>query len=78
VNGRGTVFEIVKTAGGYASSPTLVSFNGTDGAGPAATLIFDANGNLFSTRQTEVGEMTSVQRLRSPRPRAAMPAPPPP
>ena len=32
-NGDGTVFEIAKTASGYASTPTtLVSFNGADGA----------------------------------------------
>src|SRR6266404_3878370 len=49
-NNRGTVFEIAKTAGGYASTPTvLVSFNGTNGADPEAGLIADANGNLFGT-----------------------------
>jgi uncharacterized repeat protein (TIGR03803 family) len=49
-NGDGTVFEVVKTAGGYASTPTtLVSFNGTDGATPQAALIADAYGNLFGT-----------------------------
>src|SRR5271166_4671786 len=49
--GDGTVFEIAKTARGYASTPTtLVSFNGTNGAYPYyATLIADANGNLFGT-----------------------------
>ena len=47
----GTVFEIAKTAaGGYATTPTtLVSFNGGDGANPAAGLIADAGGNLFGT-----------------------------
>src|SRR5207237_6992333 len=40
-NGKGTVFEIAKTASGYASTPTiLVSFcsltNCTDGADPRA------------------------------------------
>ena len=51
-NGFGAVFEIVKTAGGYASTPTtLVSFNGDDanGAGPSGSLIADANGDLFGT-----------------------------
>jgi uncharacterized repeat protein (TIGR03803 family) len=53
-NGRGTVFEIFKTASGYASSPTiLASFcalpNCADGAGPQADLIADAKGNLFGT-----------------------------
>jgi uncharacterized repeat protein (TIGR03803 family) len=49
-NAFGTVFEIAKTAAGYASTPTtLVSFNGTNGAFPEAGLIADANGNLFGT-----------------------------
>ncbi|MBV8824881.1 MAG: VCBS repeat-containing protein, partial [Hyphomicrobiales bacterium] len=51
-SGFGTVFEIAKTADGYASSPTvLVSFNGADGRNPAAGLIADANGNLFGTTE---------------------------
>ena len=47
----GTVFEIAKTATGYASTPTtLVSFNILYGAGPPeASLIVDANGDLFGT-----------------------------
>ncbi len=46
----GTVFEIVKTAGGYASTPTtLVSFNGADGSLPTASLLADSNGDLFGT-----------------------------
>ena len=46
----GTVFEIAKTATGYASTPTtLVSFNGANGAQPITSLIADANGDLFST-----------------------------
>jgi uncharacterized repeat protein (TIGR03803 family) len=51
-NGDGTVFEIAKTARGYASMPTtLVSFNGTNGADPIASLIADANGDLFGTTE---------------------------
>ena len=51
-NGYGAVFEIVKTASGYASTPTvLVSFNGTNGLYPSAGLIADAKGNLFGTTQ---------------------------
>jgi hypothetical protein len=39
------VFEIAKTADGYASTPTtLNSFNGTDGAEPSAGLVADAKG----------------------------------
>jgi hypothetical protein len=46
----GTVFEVAKTSSGYASTPiTLVSFDGTNGAGPQSGLIADANGNLFGT-----------------------------
>ena len=44
------MFEIAKTASGYASTPTtLVSFNGTNGADPVGGLIADANGDLFGT-----------------------------
>src|SRR5215831_159594 len=54
VNGFGTVFELAKTASGYASTPPiLVSFcalaNCADGANPFAVLIADAAGNLFGT-----------------------------
>jgi uncharacterized repeat protein (TIGR03803 family) len=54
----GTVFEIVKTSSGYASTPTtLVSFNGFNGSAgvigntfrPSTGVIADANGNLFGT-----------------------------
>jgi hypothetical protein len=53
----GTVFEITKTADGYASTPTtLVKFcslpNCADGASPAASVITDANGNLFGITQS--------------------------
>jgi uncharacterized repeat protein (TIGR03803 family) len=49
-NGDGTVFEIAKTASGYASTPTtLVSFTGSDGVDPPGSLIADANGDLFGT-----------------------------
>ena len=49
-NNRGTVFEIVKTASGYASTPTvLFSFDTTHGARPEAGLIADAAGDLFGT-----------------------------
>ena len=49
----GTVFEIAKTASGYASSPTTL-FNtytpaGNYGAYPLGGLVADANGNLFGT-----------------------------
>jgi uncharacterized repeat protein (TIGR03803 family) len=46
----GTVFEIVKTAAGYASAPTtLVSFGGTNGNAPEAGLLMDNAGNLYGT-----------------------------
>jgi sugar lactone lactonase YvrE len=45
----GTVFELVKTPSGYASTPTtLVNFDGTNGSQPNG-LIADAVGNLFGT-----------------------------
>jgi uncharacterized repeat protein (TIGR03803 family) len=47
-NGQGTVFEIAKTATGYASSPTtLVNFNGANGGILYGSLIVDAHGDLF-------------------------------
>jgi hypothetical protein len=50
----GTVFEVAKTATGYASTPIiLASFDGTNGAAPAGDLIADANGDLFGT--TNIG-----------------------
>ena len=49
--GYGTVFEVPYNATtGYSATPTtLVSFNSADGAYPVASLIVDANGNLFGT-----------------------------
>ena len=57
-NDHGTVFEIAKIPGGYASTPTtLVDFcslaDCADGEGPVAGLIADPKGNLFGT--TNVG-----------------------
>ena len=44
------MFEIAKTGGSYASTPTtLVSFNRTDGSSPDGGLIADAAGDLFGT-----------------------------
>ena len=49
--GCGTVFKLAPPTkkGGAWSERTLCSFNGTDGARPAAGLIFDRNGNLYGT-----------------------------
>jgi uncharacterized repeat protein (TIGR03803 family) len=50
---NGTVFEIAKTAGGYATTPTtLVNFDHEDGATPVAGLLTDARGNLFGTTES--------------------------
>jgi uncharacterized repeat protein (TIGR03803 family) len=52
----GSVFEIVKSADGYATTPTiLASFADNDGSDPAAGLIADANGDLFGTTATTGG-----------------------
>lgn len=49
-NNAGTVFEIPKTALGYASVPTtLASFGQSYGITPRAGLIADASGNLLGT-----------------------------
>src|ERR1700722_15518420 len=72
-NGDGTVFEIAKTAGGYASTPTtFVSFNEADGLLPEGSLIADANGDLFGTRrsaaQTATARCSRLPRLPVPTP----------
>jgi uncharacterized repeat protein (TIGR03803 family) len=48
IGGGGTVFELVKTGSGYTEK-VLHSFNGTDGDGPEAGLLADAEGDLFGT-----------------------------
>ena len=70
----GTVFEIAKTAAGYASTPTtLVSFNGTNGAYPLGSLIADANGDLFGT--TNAAAPTRRHGVRDHRTAASLPRP---
>jgi len=49
-NDKGTVFELSKTATGYAAS--VLSFNGTDGAGPEGSMIADSSGDLFGATNT--------------------------
>ena len=54
-NDAGAVFEIAKTASGYASAPTILAsfYGGGNGYDPQGSLIADANGDLFGT--TEYG-----------------------
>jgi uncharacterized repeat protein (TIGR03803 family) len=48
--GGGTVFELTPQAGGGWTKQVLHDFgNGTDGAGPYGSLIFDGSGNLYGT-----------------------------
>jgi len=48
--GAGTVFELSPRTGGGWAEKILHNFgNGTDGANPCASLIFDAAGNLYGT-----------------------------
>jgi hypothetical protein len=48
--GHGAIFEIARTGGSYASTPTtLASFSGPDGGEPDGGLILDAAGNLLGT-----------------------------
>ncbi|QPF89873.1 beta strand repeat-containing protein [Bradyrhizobium commune] len=60
-NDDGTVFEIAKTEGGYASAPTtLVTFNLNNGAYPQSGLIADANGNLFGAQIYNYGSVFEI------------------
>lgn len=54
-HGGGTVFQLTPPAAGKTAwtETILFSFNGTDGSGPAGSLLFDAKGNLYGT--TEYG-----------------------
>jgi hypothetical protein len=65
------VFEVAKTANGYASTPTtLVSFDGTNGGFPYGNLIADAHGDLFgATLAGGTGEWGTVFEVALPRPR---------
>jgi uncharacterized repeat protein (TIGR03803 family) len=49
--GWGTAFRLAPAAGGKRTESILHSFNdnGSDGAGPFASLIFDESGNLYSS-----------------------------
>jgi uncharacterized repeat protein (TIGR03803 family) len=47
--GFGAVFELTPKAGGGWTEKILHNFNGKDGDGPIAGLIFDAAGNLYGT-----------------------------
>jgi uncharacterized repeat protein (TIGR03803 family) len=53
-NTGGVVFEIVRTANGYESTPTIVHdfSGGANGVGLGANLVADASGDLFGTTQT--------------------------
>jgi uncharacterized repeat protein (TIGR03803 family) len=50
-HGAGAVFEVTRNADGSWTENVLHSFTYTDGAYPFAVVIFDANGNLYSTTQ---------------------------
>src|SRR5258708_33820563 len=68
--GEGTVFEIAKTANGYASTPTfLVKFQGTNGGNPTGKLVMDPPGNLFGTTGTGgVNNTGTVSQIPRPPP----------
>jgi len=50
-HGCGTVFELTPGANGTWTETTLHSFNRKDGYDPAASLVFDAVGNLYGVTQ---------------------------
>jgi uncharacterized repeat protein (TIGR03803 family) len=50
-NGCGSVFELVRKAGGAWTGKVLHKFNGADGDNPHADLILNASGSLYGTTQ---------------------------
>jgi uncharacterized repeat protein (TIGR03803 family) len=62
--GGGALFQIAKTAGGYASTPTvLVSFGYNDCTRtPAGPLVEDAAGNLFGTTASLGGSVFELEK----------------
>ncbi len=50
-NGCGSVFELIRNAGGAWTGKVLHKFNGADGDNPHASLIHDASDNLYGTTQ---------------------------
>src|ERR1700730_2326254 len=47
--GCGVVFELKPSRGGGWTESVIYSFQGADGAAPAAGLVFDQGGNLYGT-----------------------------
>lgn len=54
----GTVFELTPTGGNIWKETVLYNFDGVNGNGPGASLIFDKNGNIYGT--TTYGGSTST------------------
>jgi uncharacterized repeat protein (TIGR03803 family) len=54
----GAVFELTPKVGGKWAEKVLHSFNGKDGEGPDAGLIFDHGGNLYGATATTIFELT--------------------
>jgi uncharacterized repeat protein (TIGR03803 family) len=48
----GVVFELTPTPSGFWTETVLYNFNGTYGSGPAGSVVFDKNGNLYGTSFT--------------------------
>jgi uncharacterized repeat protein (TIGR03803 family) len=56
----GTVFELAEGSGTITA---LVSFNGTNGATPRASLIMDSSGNMYGTTTSIRGNLGAVFEL---------------
>ncbi len=62
--GCGTVFELTPHSGGGWTKTVLHYFDGSDGAGPQASLVFDDSGQCYMAQRGAVGLQGTAPAIR--------------